>query len=146
MPDNAAIYLADPSLMGSRLFDKCQVQSYEDLNEGDVATGVRFTLEAGQVTMNFMPEHQVAQHLEGFTAFARTVIKDRDQLMYTQSRIHYVRLVCGCVITPGFDNAGMLRDFLFRFTGAATGLLFLADTIFDYDGQVLGGPNAVLTS
>jgi hypothetical protein len=143
MPANAAIYIADPSLMGSRFFDKIKgIQSYEGISAGGSATGVRFTLVAGQVTMNFMPEPQVNQHLKGFTSFAQRVIKDRDQLIYAQARIHYVRLICGCVITPDFDEAGAIEQFLFRFTCAANGLLFLADTIFDYDGQLLGSLHA----
>ena len=143
MAGNAAIYIADPSLMGSRFFDKIEgIQSYEGLYQGDSATGVRFILDAGQVTMNFMPGEQVAQHLKGFAGYAEHVIKDRDQLIYAQSRIHYVRLICGCVITPDFDDDGKIQDFLFQFTGAANGLLFFADAIFDYDGQALGGLHA----
>jgi hypothetical protein len=141
MPGKAAIYIADPSLIGSRLFDKIEtIRSYEDLNEGDAASGVRFTLDAGQVTMNFMlPEEQVREHLKGFAGFARQVVKGRDQWVYTQTRIHFVRYVLGCVITPDFDEGGTLKNFIFRFTAATNGLLFFADTIFDYDGQALGG-------
>jgi hypothetical protein len=84
-----------------------------------------------------MPEQQVAQHLQGFSGFARQVIKDQDCLIYTLARIHHVRLVCGCVITPGFDDDGVMQEFLFNFTNAANGLLFLANTIFDFDGQAL---------
>ena len=126
MPGNAAIYIADPSLMGSRFFNKIEgILSYEGLTQGDSATGIRFTLDVGQVTMNFMPEDQLAQHLTGFNGFAQHVIKNRDQLIYLQSRIHYVRLVCGCVITPDFDEADEIQSFLLRFNRAANGLLFL---------------------
>jgi len=138
MPGNAAIYIADPSMMGSRMFDKIDgIRSYDGLSQGSSASGVRFTLDAGQVAMNFMPEQQVAQHLRGFSGFAEHSIKDRDQLIYTLARIRHVRLVCGCVITPDFDGAGTIRDFLFRFTRAANGLLFISNAIFDYDGQAL---------
>ena len=125
-------------MMGSRMFSKIEgIQSYDGLNQGSSATGVRFTLDAGQVAMNFMPEQQVVQHLRGFSGFAEHTIKDRDQLICTLARIRHVRLVCGCVITPDFDDAGRIRDFLFRFTKAANGLLFFANTIFDFDGQML---------
>jgi hypothetical protein len=140
MPGNAAIYIGDPSLMGSRLFDRIEgIRSYEDFSEGDSATGIRFVLDAGQVTMNFMPQEQVPEHLNGFAGFAEHVIKDPDELIYARARIYYVRFVCGCVITPGFDDDGKIQDFLFRFTAAVNGLLFLSDTIFDYDGRALGG-------
>ncbi len=123
-------------MMGSRLFDKIEgIKSYDGLNQGNSATGVRFILDAGQVTMNFMPEQQIAQHLQGFAGFAQQTIKDKDCLIYTLARIRHVRLVCGCVITPNFDDAGSIQDFVFRFTKAANGLLFFANRIFDYDGQ-----------
>lgn len=138
MPGNAAIYIADPSMMGSRMFEKIDgIRSYDGLSEGGSTAGVRFMLDAGQVAMNFMPEQQMLQHLQGFSGFAKHVIKDKDRLVYTLARIHHVRLVCGCVITPDFDDAGAIEDFLFRFTLAGNGLLFLANTIFDYDGQAL---------
>ncbi len=144
MAGNAALYIADPSLMGSRLFDKLEgVRSYESISAGGSATGVRFTLDAGQVTMNFMPGERVAHHLKVFAGFAQQVINDNDRLVYVQSRIHYARLVCGCVITPDFDSNGTIEDFLFQFTSATNGLLLLADTIFDYDGEALGGHHAV---
>ena len=140
MSDHAAIYIADPSILDSRLFDQIDgILSYEGLSEGDSATGFRLMLEAGQVRMNFMPQEQVAKHLEGFAGYAETVITDKDLLLYTRSRIYYVRLVCGCVITPGFDDDGKIEEFLFQFNCAVNGLLFFADTIFDYDGESLGG-------
>ncbi len=138
MPSNAAIYIADPSMMGSRMFDKIGgIRSYDGLNESSLASGVCFTLDAGKVVMNFMPEQEVAQHLRGFSSFAEHSIEDKDRLIYTLARIHHVRLVCGCIITPDFDDAGTIRDFLLGFTRAANGLLFISNTIFDYDGQAL---------
>ena len=140
MPDNAAIYLGDPSLMGSRVFDTLEaVRSYEGLADGDRATGVEFVLEAGTVTMNFMPEQEVEEHLQGLAGFAEHVVQDKEQLPYILGRIHHVRLVCGCVISPGFDDGGEIEAFLFAFIRATKGLLFHADTVFDHDGQLLGG-------
>ena len=138
MPGYATIYIADPSMMGSRLFQKVGgIRRYDGLTQNGSATGVRFALDAGQVTMNFMPEEQVAEHLRGFSGFAEHVIKDRERLVYFIARIGYVRLVCGCVITPDFDDGGTIRKFLFRFTRSANSLLFLGDTIFDFDGVAL---------
>jgi hypothetical protein len=140
MPGNAAIYIADPSLIGARLFGKLDgIQSYEGINEGNATIGVRFNLDAGQVTMNFLPKEKMSQHLAELVRFVQNVIKDRDQLEYVLARIHYVRLVCGCVITPDFDDAGALEEFLFQLNRAVNGLLVATDTIFDYDGEELGG-------
>ena len=141
MPETAAIYIADPSLlMGPRFLDSLEgVQSYEGINVGDAAVGLRFTFEAGQVEMNFLAKDQMPQHLRNIDGYARTVVKDSNQLAYVQARLHYVRLVCGCVITPDYDDTGTIEDFLFRFNRAVNGLLVASDQIFDYDGEVLGG-------
>jgi hypothetical protein len=40
--------------------------------------------------------------------------------------------------SPGFDDDGKITEFLFQFNCAVNGLLFFADTIFDFDGQSLG--------
>ena len=50
-----------------------------------------------------------------------------------------MRLVCGCVITPDFDDAGEIEAFLFAFCQATNGLLFHAQSLFDHDGVRLGG-------
>ena len=101
MPGNAAIYIADPSLlMCPRFFETLEgIQSYEGINEGDAAVGIRFTLDAGQVEMNFLSKEKMSRHLEDLAGFAQNVIKDSNLLRYVQARIHYVHLVCGCVIT-----------------------------------------------
>jgi hypothetical protein len=141
MPGNATIYIADPSLlMSSRFFTALEgFQSYKGINNGDALVGVRFTLDAGQVTMNFLPTEKMPQHLEELAAFAQNVIGDKELLPYVQARIHYVRLVCGCVITPDFDDDGKIEDFLFRFNRAVNGLLVGGDSIYDYDGELFGG-------
>ena len=143
MPGNAAIYIADPSLLGSKLFDQIEgIRSYEGLSQNGSATGVRFKLDAGQVTMSFMPTPQIEQHLKGFSEFAQSVIKDKDRLIYALSRIRQVRFVLGCAITPNFDESGTIEDFLFRFNGHVNGMLFFEDTLFGYNRQPLGGRHA----
>jgi hypothetical protein len=107
-----------------------------------LAIGAHFTLDAGEVMMNFMPESQVQQHLASFSGFAEQAISDGDRLAYVLSRIRNVRLVCGCVISPGLDETGSIAQFLFDFNSAANGLLFFTNTIFDYDGEALGGDHA----
>lgn len=141
MPDNAAIFVADPSLIGSKLFNQLEgVRSYTSLSRGECATGLGFELGADKVAMNFMPDEMIREHLQGFSGYAEHVIPNNDLLIYTKSRIHYVRMVIGCVIEPGFDEEGKIQEFLFQFNGLVNGLLFLGDIIFDYDGEPLGGP------
>jgi hypothetical protein len=143
MPDNATIYIADPSLLGAKLFKQMSgILSCEGLSQGSSATGIRFKLQAGEVTINFMPQVAIEQHLRGFSGYAEQFIVDRDKLPYVLSRIKQVRFVLGCVIEPGFDKAGKVHEFLFQFTALLNGILFLDNTIFDYDGEALGGPLA----
>jgi hypothetical protein len=140
MPGNAAIYIADPGLIGSKVFEKlANVSSYESVSDDSGATGVIFNLKPGQVRINFMPGEQIQRHLEGFMGFAQQTIPDKDKMLYALSRIHHVQLVGGCVITPGFDHDGVIEQFLHDLVARLNGLLFIHNTIFDYDGERLGG-------
>jgi len=143
MPKNAAIYIADPSMLGSRLFDRVEgIESYEGTSDGSTATGVRFKFPWGSIAMKFMPPGDIAEHLEGFSGYAQHVIKDRDKLIYTLARIHNVRMSLGCVIEHDEEDTEAVHDFLFGFNAAVNGLLFLYDSIFDFAGEPLGGPAA----
>jgi hypothetical protein len=143
MPENAAIYIGDPSVIGTKLFRQLEgVRSHTGLSQDESATGLGFELAAGRIAMNFMSEGIMAEHLQGFCGYAEHVISNKDRLIYAVSRIQHTRLVLGCVIEPGFDDEGKIQDFLFQFNSLVNGLLFLGDTIFDYDGEALGGPLA----
>ncbi len=144
MPDNAAIYITDPSLLGSRLFDSIGViQSYDGLLENDTATGVIFDIGVAQVQMNFMPQEELSQHLNGFVGYAEQIFSgNQDDLLYMLSRIRHVTFAMGCVITPGFDQDGQVEAFLLELTNHLNGLLFIYNSIVDYDGNPLAGPLA----
>ena len=74
MPDNACIYISDPSLLGSKIFDTIAVlKSYEGLSEGGSATGIQFDIGVAQVQMNFMPAQQIGDHLGGFAGYVQTM-------------------------------------------------------------------------
>ena len=140
MPGNAAIYIADPGMIGSKIFDKLtNVSSYESVSDGEAATGVIFNLPPGQVKINFMPGDQIQRHLEGLMGFAQQTIPDQEKMYYALSRIYHVQLVGGCVVTPGFDQGGIIEQCLRDLVARLNGLLFIHDTIFDYDGERLGG-------
>ena len=139
MPGNAAIYIADPGMIGSKVFDRlANVSSYESLSNGETATGVVFHLPQGDIKINFMPGEQIQRHLEGFTGFAQQTIADKEKMLYALSRIYHVQLVGGCVITPDFDENGAIEQFLRDLVAQLNGLLFIHNTIFDYDGEHLG--------
>jgi hypothetical protein len=144
MPDNATIYISDPSLLGSRLFDSIDIiQSYDGLLEDDTATGVFFDIGVAQVQMNFMPKEELPQHLNGFLGYAEQMFSgNQDDLLYLLSRIRHVTFAMGCVITPSFDQDGQAEGFLLEMTNRLNGLLFIYDSIVDYDGNPLTGPLA----
>jgi hypothetical protein len=142
MPDHACLYISDPSLLGSKLFDSvASIKHYEGLGAEDQATGIRFDIEVARIQVNFMPAHEIAQHLEGFAGYVRSIWQgDQDGLLYVLSRIHQVRFVLGCVIEPGFDGPGRVRRFLGELNRRLNGLLLLHDSVIDYDGEPLVGP------
>jgi hypothetical protein len=144
MKINAAIYIADPSMLGSRFFDRIDgVQSYESISEGETATGVCFKMTWGVATMHFTPPGDLQEHLKGFAGYAQHVIRDKDTLAYALMRIRYVRMLLGCVIDCDEEQTEEVLSFLFSFNSNLCGLLFFEDTIFDFAGEPLGGPAAV---
>ncbi len=144
MPSNAAIYIADPSILGSRTLDEIvDIESYEGLNQNKQASGFRLRLAWGVITVNFMPSEQLPGHLQGFASYAEKLIKNQDTLIYTLARIHHVRMCLGCVIEHAPESELTVQEFLFRLNNELNGLLFLYDTIFDKDGQALGKAGAV---
>jgi hypothetical protein len=144
MPSNAAIYIADPSILGSRTLDEiADIESYEGLNQNQLASGFRLRLAWGVVTVNFMPAEQLPNHLHGFASYAEKLIKNQDTLIYALARIHHVRMCLGCVIEHTPESELSAQEFLFRLNNELNGLLFLYDTIFDKDGKALGKAGTV---
>lgn len=147
MPDNAAIYISDPSLLGSKLFDSINViHSYEGLSENDTATGILFDIGLARIQMNFMPQDELPHHLNGFAGYTEQVFTgNQDDLLNLLSRIRQVNFAMGCVITPGFDEDGQVEAFLLELTNRLNGLLFIYNSIIDYDEKPLAGPLAEST-
>lgn len=139
-PDNATLYISDPSLLGSKVLDTVPgIQAYEGLSEGEKATGIRLQLKAGVVVMNFMPAPMIEEHLVGMSGYADQMVRDRESLPYVLTRIKEVRFVIGCVITPCFDDDGTILEVLMRLNSSLNGLFFVGDSLFDHDGQPLAG-------
>jgi hypothetical protein len=144
MPANAAIYIADPSILGSRTLDAIgEVHSYEGLSHDQQASGMQLRLAWGTVVVNFMPSEQLPDHLAGLRSYAEQVIGDENTLVYALARISHVRMCLGCDIEHQPDSESAAQQFLFRLNSELNGLLFLYDSIFDRDGQPIGGPATV---
>jgi hypothetical protein len=140
MADNASMYISDPSLLGPKSFEQIEaIRSYQALIVGSRDAGVRLVLDEAIVTVNYMPEGGVAEHMRGFLHYAQMLVRDKERMRYVKSRIRNARSVLSMVIEPGFDEAGSVQEFLFQFNAHMNGLLFVCDTVFDYDGEALGG-------
>jgi len=91
--------------------------------------------------MNFMPPDKVLAHLNGFEGYIQSVgCKDNDTLLYTLSRLRQVRFVIGYVINPNFDKEGKTTQFLLGFACKLNGLVFIHNSVIDYDGEILVRP------
>ena len=140
-PDYATIYIADPSLLGSKVLDTIpSIQSYEGTSdESGNATGLKLRLKAGELIVNFMPTDKIEEHLAGMSGYAEQEVRDKERLPYVLHRINQVRLVLGCVAPGGFGDDGEMIETLMELNGALNGLLMLGDSLFDHDGQPVAG-------
>ena len=139
MPDYATLYIADPSMLGSRFLKHFpEIKSYKSVSNPDgTAKGLVLTVGNAVIRLNFMAETAVPSHLAGFAGFAKTNTTDPDLLTYVLARIHHVRMVIGCVIEPALDEAS--EEFLLKFNSMLNGLAFANDTIMDFDSTPLCG-------
>ena len=135
--DNAAIYIADPSLIGSKFLSKFSaIRSYQGLQDGERATGLIVDLGPSKITMNFMPPEEIQSHLTGFSGYVQTIgCADEDRLLYTLGRIRQVNFVIGCVMDPGFDQGGETYDFLLDFAGGLNGLFIIESATVVFDAE-----------
>jgi hypothetical protein len=141
IPDHATFYIADPSLLGSKVLDTVPgILSYEGTSdETGNATGLVLRLKAGEVLMSFMPPQMIEEHLAGMSGYAQQAVRDKERLPYVLHRISQVRFVVGCVIPQGFDDKGTMIETLVHLNGALNGLFFLGDSLFDHDAQPIAG-------
>jgi hypothetical protein len=141
-PDYATIYIADPSLLGSKVFDTVPgIESYEGMSdENGNATGFKLHTKFGECIMNFMPLHMVEEHLAGMSGYAQQTVRDKDRLPYVLHRISQMRVVIGCVAPAGFGEDGEMIEPLMQLNGALNGLFMLGDSLHDHDAQPLAGP------
>ena len=140
-PDYATIYIADPSLLGSKVFDTVPgIRSYEGLSDAHGnATGFKLRTKFGECLMNFMPAHMIEEHLTGMAGYAEQEVRNKEQLPYVLTRIREVRFVIGCVAPTGFGDDGEMIETLMQLNGALNGLYFMGDSLFDHDAQPLAG-------
>ena len=140
-PDYATIYISDPSLLGSKVFDTVPgIQSYEGISDdGGNATGFKMRTKYGECLMNFMPAHMIEEHLAGLSGMVEQTVQDKDRLPYILHRISQVRFVVGCVAPTGFGEEGEMIEPLMQLNAALNGLFFMGDSLFDHNAEPLAG-------
>lgn len=142
MPQNCSFYLADPSMIGSRLFDKIPaITAYESLSDSDNATGFRLATDWGSVQLNMMPAEQTEDHLSGFAGYIQNHAENEDDRIYMMARLNYVCLVLGCIIEHEEADEVQVQQFLFQFNSALNSLMFLYDSVWDWTSEALCGPH-----
>jgi hypothetical protein len=147
VPSNATFYIADPSMLGSRMLDKLvqlgYVSTYRSLeNPGGQAHGLVIDGPWGSVRISFVSGEPLATHLGGLSAYAQRSSPDPDTQVYLLARIAHVRMALGCVFEHSPEKDADVLAFVGELNGSLNSLLFIADSIFDWDGTPLCGPEA----
>ena len=141
MPGNATVYIADPSMLGSRVFDTLEsIQAYEGISEGSEAKGFVLRFPWGECQCNIMAAEDLPEHLGGFENYVRSQSVGSDSLVYAISRLSNVRMCIGLVITHDQEREEEVLGVLFNLNASLNGLLFLYDTVWDWSGEALCGP------
>lgn len=110
------------------------------LNNGFNASGVVLDLDFGRVQMNFMPKEELTAHINGLEGYVNhTFNGQEDNLPYLSSRIGMISLAIGMVIEPSFDEEPSAIEFLYKLNDRVNGLLFIYNSLVDYDGETLCG-------
>lgn len=140
MIKNAAIYISDPAMIGSRLFDRSpDIISYETFGGKDSDPGFKLFLKWGEIVCKIMSEENINKHLAGFENYMKDKFDGEDDLIYFLSRLHYVRTCLGMEISHKDDADEEVHEFLFSMNEVLAGLLYMHDTVWDWSREALVG-------
>lgn len=139
--DSVAIYIADPSLLIPKLFGQLEgVRKIEQKEIEGTTVGLRFHLSNAVVTLNYLPQSEMQDHMAKFAGFTgRILAADAETLAYMKARSENVKRVLAGYAEPGFDSEGRVMQFLIKLCSLLNGFMFAGDSVMDYDGQVLIG-------
>lgn len=141
MINYATIYTPSPSLLGSKLFNLfSEITNYNELTKNGNATGFELYTVPSKIIVNFMDSKEQEEHIKGFCGFAIKSIDDKSQHSYILSRIYDTKLILGFVIENGFDEDNVILNLILDICNRLNGLLFVHDSIIDYDGEPICGP------
>ena len=140
MIKNSAIYISDPAMIGSRLFDRSRdIISYECFEKSDSGLGFKLKFRWGEINCNIMPAENVAHHLNGFKSYMSDKFVDEDDLIYFLSRLNYVQTCLGLEISHDDGAEDDVHEFLFSLNEVLAGLLYMHDTVWDWSRTPLVG-------
>ncbi|MDD1605559.1 MAG: hypothetical protein LUO95_01030 [Methylococcaceae bacterium] len=141
MPKNASFYISDPSMIGTRLFNEIDfIESYKQHANKNDAAGFTLKMPWGQIDVDIMPAKALPHHLKGFEGYIKDQRLSKEDLLYTLTRLHNVRMCLGCEITHTPETEKEVVDFLVRFNSHLNGLVLFYNSVFDWTGDVLCGP------
>jgi ABC-type anion transport system duplicated permease subunit len=148
MTSKATIYISDPWMIGTKLFDQFEeILEVKPINQGNQAVGMLFNLGFSQVQINFMSPDDLPNHLAGLKGYVESTYNGcNEDLLYIQARIKAITFAMGMVISPSFEEDDSVLNFLYKFNDRLNGLLFIFDSVVDYDGTPLVGPLVELVS
>src|SRR5262245_58209220 len=132
MPANAALYLcASTPPVIDLLRRVAPLAEVSLVSPPDPGTSGGYVVQAREwrLQLNVMPTEEVAQHLLGFGGYVIHVSGGgrTPEARAVQAQLGEVRLVLGCILTPGFDAAGEARRVISALAAAGRGLVFAHD-------------------
>jgi hypothetical protein len=134
---NATFYIADPSLIDSKLFKRFpEVQGMESAGRRR-ATGFSLETRWGRIQFKFMPDKKFPIHIEQFKQFFCRVLPDRNAQIHALNRLAYVRLTMSCVFDIASGSEAEVQRFLVKLNRRLNGVLVMPRAIIDHDGSKL---------
>jgi hypothetical protein len=135
---NATFYIADPSLIDSKVFKRFpEVKNMESAGNSRRATGFILTTRWGRIEFKFMPGKKFPTHLKQFQEFFRRVLTDSDAQVHAVNRLVYVRLTMSCVFDTRPGSEAEVTRFLVKLNRRLNGVLVTSRAIIDHDGSKL---------
>lgn len=137
---NAALYISDPAMVGSRLFDRSpDILSYEAFGNETPERGFKLRLEWGEIVCKMMRAESMARHLRGLEDHMQGKFISADDSIYFSNRLRYVRTCLGLQISHKDDAENEVHQFLFSMNEVLAGLLYMHDTVWDWSREALVG-------
>jgi hypothetical protein len=142
MPKNCTFLLGDPSILSNRLYKTFEdLQKVEEIMEGSVVKARRLTLSWGTIRMVPEPPEKLKDLHDFLVNFTTDHMRDGVDDGYIFDRIYSVKWALNCVIDHPEDEKSMeaASQFLLDFNRAVAGMVFVLDSLIDFNEEPLVG-------